>query len=139
MEICYRFDWHHRGDVQLTDDGRPLLPTLPKEGGVYRMTFVRPTGGSAVYVGESLDLSRRAYHYRNPGPRQKTSLRINGLLRDELGKGMRVEVETVTRPSLTIDDKEVTVDFSKKPMRLLFENAALVELAARGTEQVFNL
>jgi hypothetical protein len=138
MEICYRFDWEHRGEARLTDDGRPLLPRLPKTGGVYRMTFVSE-GRSTIYVGESGDLNKRAYHYRNPGPRQKTSLRINGLLREELPRGVRVDVHTVANPSMEIDQMEVVVDFSSKPTRLLFENAALVELASRTEAAVYNL
>jgi len=60
--------------------------------GIYRLTL---TGGITparprVYIGESDNLRRRrAENYRNPAPRQQTSLRINAILVDHLTSGAR--------------------------------------------------
>jgi len=133
MRISYEFDWQEHGTVSLTDDGRPLLPKLSKEPGIYRITFHR-SSKSSLYIGETDNFSRRAYHYRNPGPSQKTSRRINGLLRRELAAGTRVEVATIRDPVTEIDGRRVEPDFSRRPYRLLFENAALVGVAQEGAE-----
>lgn len=95
------------------------------------MTF-QSKAKSAVYIGETENLRRRAYHYRNPGPHQKTSLRINSLLREELTGRTRVTLATVANPRIEIDGKVIKAEFSRKPHRLLFENAALVGAAGRG-------
>lgn len=91
------------------------------------------------YVGETEKMRRRAYHYRNPCPRQKTSLRINALLREELSRATRVTLATVANPRIEIDGKMIKADFSRKPHRLLFENAALVGVADEGIQELHNL
>lgn len=138
MKICCHFEWKEEGTAQLTDDGRPLLPSLPRSVGIYRLTF-EGRGKSAVYVGETEDLKRRAYHYRNPGPRQKTSLRINALLRQELSQGTQVTIATVTEPRIEIEGKEITVDLARRTHRLLFENAVLLAVAHEGVHEIHNL
>lgn len=138
MRISYEFDWQEHGTVSLTDDGRPLLPKLSKEPGIYRMNF-RTADKSSVYIGETDNLNRRAYHYRNPGPSQKTSLRINEMLRRELAAGTRIEVSTVTNPVMEIDGDRVEPDFSRRPYRLLFENAALVGVVQEDAQEIHNL
>ncbi len=63
------------------------------------MDFIDPGAGVRPrdYIGETDNLRRRlSSNYRNPGPSQQTSLRINRLLREHLGRGGAVKLWVAT-------------------------------------------
>jgi hypothetical protein len=82
--------WH------LTPTGGLVLEVaLPKQVGVY--AFVRD--GVALYVGVAAStLAKRLKFYAAPGITQRTSQRINGLIKAELGAGAFIEIYAAFPP-----------------------------------------
>jgi hypothetical protein len=82
----------------LSSDGRPVLDKpLPKDVGVYAFTM----GGTAVYVGlATMGLAKRIYFYARPGVTQRTSLRLNGIIRNELLAGSLIDIYVALPPDL---------------------------------------
>jgi hypothetical protein len=69
----------------------------PKHPGVY--IFVQ--AGSARHVGvASRSLAQRLYMYSRPGISQRTNIRLNAALRDELAVGSIVDVYVANPPDL---------------------------------------
>jgi hypothetical protein len=70
---------------------------LPAAAGVY--AFVR--GELAVYIGvATMGLRKRLYFYARPGVTQRTSLRLNGVLKEEIRNGASIEILTARPPNL---------------------------------------
>lgn len=71
---------------------------LPKEVGVY--AFVKDD--VAVYVGvATMGIAKRLYFYGRPGVTQRTSLRLNALIRNELlASGSSIEIYVAIPPDL---------------------------------------
>jgi hypothetical protein len=78
----------------LSLDGEIISNTpLPKGVGVYAFAI----SNAVMYVGvATMGLSKRLYFYRKPGASQKTSIRINALMKDELTQIPVIEVLTAT-------------------------------------------
>jgi hypothetical protein len=73
-------------------DGIRLDGAVPSKPGVYAFAV----NDEVVYVGVSeRNLRRRLYFYSKPGPRQKTSIRIKKLIREELAQGRSVSAYIV--------------------------------------------
>jgi DNA-binding XRE family transcriptional regulator len=88
--------WRPTGRVVLHTAGKLLFPRVDAVPGLYRLSLAG-TGEvlGRVYVGETDNLRRRlAGNYRNPGPTQQTSLRVNAVLRDHLAAGGTVTAAT---------------------------------------------
>ncbi|GAA1434424.1 hypothetical protein GCM10009616_28840 [Microlunatus lacustris] len=132
------FAWTRLGVLLLDGAGKVEFPKpLPSVPGLYRMTF---TGANRLYIGESDNLRRRlGSNYRNPGPRQRTSLRVNEALRTYLGAGGAVTLDIAVAAQLSGPDVGVgPLDLTRKAGRLLAESAALV-LAQLGGHELENL
>jgi len=138
VDIRVRLQWHDAGAVLLDAARKPVFPRVVASYGLYRLTFAGPA--ARVYVGESENLHRRlSGNYRNPGPSQRTSLRINALLRDHLGSGGTVALAVATSAVVLIGDREQPLDLSAKAGRLLAESVAVVHAQATGDAQIVNL
>lgn len=76
-----------------------LAPPVSKERGVY--AFVR--GNQAIYVGlATMGLAKRLYFYGRPGASQKTSIRLNAFIKEQLGNGAAIEVYTAKPTDLQL-------------------------------------
>ncbi|MDQ3784073.1 MAG: hypothetical protein M3360_04230 [Actinomycetota bacterium] len=106
--------------------------------GLYRF-WLGGAEHSAVYIGETDNLRRRAAHYPNPGPSQRTNIRLNERLRTHLAAGGRADMYVIITAELDIDGNRIFLDLSQKDGRRLVGNAALVEAAASEADQVENL
>lgn len=136
------FNWTRLGVVQLDSVGKLLFPgPLPASPGLYRFTLVNGSGRHRIYIGESDNLRRRlSTNYRNPGPRQRTSLRINALLVEHLHSGADVNVDLSTAAALYIQSESgAELDLSRKAGRLLAENAALVIAQRSNDADIVNI
>lgn len=82
----------------LTHEGRLTLERpLPQAAGVYAIV----KDGAALYVGlATMGLAKRFYFYAKPGSTQRTSIRINTLLKAELQSNAGIDVYTATPPDL---------------------------------------
>jgi hypothetical protein len=70
-------------------DALVLTNALPKEVGVY--AFVK--AGVVMYIGvATMGLAKRIYFYGKPGVTQRTSLRLNATIREELGNSSEIDI-----------------------------------------------
>jgi hypothetical protein len=70
---------------------------LPKHVGVYAFA----NGGIVLYVGvATMGLAKRLYFYAKPGVTQRTSQRLNGIIKSELLDAPFVEIYTAVPPDL---------------------------------------
>lgn len=123
------FTWMSTGTIHLDEAGKPVFPPLPKAPGLYRFTF-SPTNDSTmttVYIGESVDLSRRSNNYRNAtrdDSSARTSRRIHKELSRHINGGGQVEFSIATEVLLGIDGDQS--DLRRSSARRLAENAGVL-------------
>jgi hypothetical protein len=143
VTVSVSFTWRDAGAVTLDGTGKPSFPPLPEVPGMYRLTLTGPDWQSRarVYIGETDNLRRRlAGNYRNPGPSQQTSQRVNALLRDQLTRGGTVALAVTTDATTTLEaDSTRSMDLTRKAGRLLVENAALVLAQVTDDADIENL
>ena len=125
------FGWRQLGVLQLVAAGRLQFPKVASTPGIYRLTLWDGAAVGRIYVGESVNLARRARNYVRPGPTQATSLRINALLTAHL-QDEEVSFEVAGDIRFTVDGRDVAVDLARKADRVLVEHAALVQVVAAG-------
>jgi hypothetical protein len=88
--FTYACCWRLTEQGELSFDRAP-----PKEVGVY--AFAK--GGAVLYVGvATMGLAKRLYFYSRPGVTQKTSLRLNSIIKDELKAAADVDIYTAFPP-----------------------------------------
>ncbi len=82
--------FRHACGWRLDDTGQLILTdALPKEVGVY--AFAKD--GVVMYVGvATMGLAKRIYFYAKPGVSQRTSLRLNEMIRCELQASRQIDV-----------------------------------------------
>ena len=132
MRVTVEFAWRSIGSLR-HEDGRLRFPEVPEAPGIYRFDL-----GDRVYIGETDRLRRRFQHYRTPGVRQATNLRLNASMLQLLAETNAIEVSTVTEAGVEIDGTLVPLDLRQKFARLLVESAALTAALSVG-QQVENL
>jgi hypothetical protein len=120
-----RFEWKPAGKIVLDDQGKPMFPSVAAEPGLYRLRLRNSAGRESKYVGESDNLQRRFGNYRNPGPTQQTSLRINKVIRELLISGGQISVSIAQNVWIESAQEKLRADLSRKAVRCLFENLAL--------------
>lgn len=136
------FEWRRLGAGMLDPAGKISFPgPLPTGPGLYRFTLARPLARTRIYIGESDNLRRRLNtNYRNPGPRQRTSLRINALLVEQLRAGTEVFVDISVSAEVSVAGApSVSLDLGRKAGRLLAESAALVLAQKKDDADIENL
>ncbi len=116
------FHWQSVGEITL-QASTLCFPRLPECAGLYR---IRLPVSRSVYVGETINLRRRMQNYRTPGGSQKTSIWVNRLLLERLGKSEPVMLETCTDALTTFDTKPQRADLTSKVMRVMVEHAAIL-------------
>lgn len=85
------------GRWALSGDNLTLENPVPKEVGVY--AFVK--ADVAQYVGvATMGLSKRLYFYGRPGISQRTSLRLNAIIKAELHEAADIEIYAALPPDL---------------------------------------
>ena len=133
LECKLGMRWQPLGRV-IWENGELQFPGVARAPGIYRLR-IRQGDAESLYIGETQNLFRRFGHYRRPGPRQKTSIRIHAELRKALTDGAEVSVAVVTSGAwLNYTGVIIPADFFSKAVRCLFENAALVEERAEDIE-----
>lgn len=85
------------GHWEVTGESIALAGKIPSDPGVY----AHVVDGKVYYIGSAtMGLKRRLYFYGKPGKTQTTSIRINGLILEELRKGKAVElIAAIPKPS----------------------------------------
>lgn len=140
IDIRVAFDWLRAGQINLDAEGLPKFPPLPRVPGLYRYDFgLDDAGVRTLYIGESVELARRASNYRNAKTdrsRQRTSRRIHKEIIQHLEAGGSIEFAIATR--VTIHDGEDT-DLRLKSARRLAENAAVLRAQTTPATRVLNI
>jgi hypothetical protein len=124
--LAIDFEWSDLGPLRLRDR-RLLFPRSPEQPGVYRFDL-----GDRIYIGETEILRRRFQHYRTPGPRQSTNIRLNQTMTGLLASGATIAVAIVIAAIVEKDGVRSPLDLNSKSARLLVESAALVSARAAG-------
>lgn len=141
VDVRVHFEWSRLGNTALDSAGKIVFPRpLPAAPGLYRFILTASHGRNRIYIGESDNLRRRLTSYRNPGPRQRTNLRVNALLVRHLGAGLSVTVDlAVAAVRHSPGSPDTPLDLSRKAGRLLAESAALVLAQRSATADVENI
>lgn len=100
--------FRHAACWMVEDDAVRIDRPLPKERGVYAFVI----DGRAMYVGlATMGLAKRLYFYGKPGATQKTSLRLNEVMRREItDRGAVIDVYVATPPQLEWNGLPVSGD-----------------------------
>lgn len=130
--------WREIGEVRLGPDGKLVMPDPGALPGIYRFRLAGD-GAPSVYIGESDDLRRRFGHYRNPGPSQRTNVRMNERMRARLAAGGIVQVAVVAEADLRVAECAEPLDLERRASRLLLEEHLLGEARDGGVEVVENI
>jgi hypothetical protein len=126
MRVVVEFEWRELGALRL-ESGRLRFPEVPDVPGVYRLHL-----SDRVYIGEADRLRRRFQHYRTPGPRQATNLRLNSLMLELLRAAGTIDVYVSAFARVEVDGHAEPLDMRHKAARLLVESAALTAARMAG-------
>lgn len=97
-------------------------------------------GPSQVYICETDNLHRRlSGSYRNSGPSQQTTIRVNEILRRHLTAGGTVEVAVTTSATVWRSGTEQRLDLNRNAGRRLAKNAAIVEALDAEDTTIMNM
>lgn len=140
VDVRVTFSWLRVGAVVLDDAGLPRFPRLPRAPGLYRFDFGSDDSGTRViYIGESVDLARRARNYRNAKSdrsRQKTSRRLHKEIVQHLSAGKSIELAVATKIRLADDQAP---ELRLKSARRLAENAAVLIAQTAPATRALNI
>ncbi|NIX77803.1 hypothetical protein [Microvirga terricola] len=128
--------WQPLGAIEVDEGAKLKFPPILNVPGLYRFKALHPSGAVSVYIGETENLRRRFGNYRNPGPSQQTSRRINVWATELLKDGGRIFVSISIEGRASIEERELQVDLRYKAWRRLFENWSLL---LEGTQDVESL
>jgi hypothetical protein len=119
------FDWNAIGQVTLADGKLSFPRSLGRGPAVYRL-WIETGHAAEVYIGETVNLARRAGQYRRGDRRQRTSRWVHESLLARLQAGARVTMERLVDASYAIDaDEWPETNLNHREQRLILENAAL--------------
>lgn len=100
IEVLTAGGFEPAGSWILADGRVALSRPAPKDRGVY--SFVRD--GVALYVGlATMGLAKRLYFYGRPGATQRTSIRVNALIKEQLERGAAIDVYIATPADLELN------------------------------------
>lgn len=89
VDTLLKADFNPVGHWELRNDAIVLIGDIPTNPGVY----AHVVNGEVYYIGlATMGLKKRLYFYGKPGKSQRTSIRINGLIKEVLGLNNRVDV-----------------------------------------------
>ena len=125
LRCSLRLRWKPRGKVSIDEKGKLRFPLMDEKPGVYRLRLRSVEGVESNYVGQSDNLRRRFFHYRNPGPTQATNLRLNRLIRELLAFGGEASVAIPSEVWIEAEQGNARADLSRASLRQLFERSAL--------------
>jgi hypothetical protein len=141
-ELSVRCAWQFVGPVtRMTngDGGQLHFPEdLPARAGVYRLLIDGP-GLNELYVGESDDTRRRGRQYHRGDATQATSRWVHEHLQLRLSTGSTVVMEVAVGAQHRLGDGPwLDTDLGLRELRLIVENAAIVEAISAGGRVVLN-
>jgi hypothetical protein len=141
LDVRVGFSWLRAGAVTLDVSGLPLRHAHREPYTTQQdVTFgVDERGMRTLYIGESVQLARRASNYRNAKTdrsRQRTSRRIHKEIVSHLSTGGTIEFAIATSVRLGEDE---ALDLRLKSARRLAENAAVLLAQSGSDTRVLNI
>lgn len=140
VRLSVDFSWLRAGSVSLDSASLPLFPQLPRTPGLYRFDFGMDADGMRLlYIGESVNLERRASNYRNAKidrKRQRTSRRIHKEIVAHLVGGGSIEFDVAVHVEALTHGE---VDLRLASGRRVAENAAVLLAQLRPGLRVLNI
>lgn len=105
VEDLLRAGFVYSSRWRLTDDSKLALDgAMPDSRGVYAMA----KNGVVQYVGlATMGLAKRFKFYIRPGKTQRTSIRLNNLLKNDLRTAKIIEIYTASPPDLSWNELPV--------------------------------
>lgn len=107
-----------------------------KEPAIYRWNIYRKRleDEKLIYIGETeLLCPRRIYHYLNPGPSQRTNIRLNATLKEYISQGLKVGLDVLHFDNFKVDEFIFTKEnLEDKQTRKLLEDIMLAYYRAKG-------
>jgi len=96
--------------------------------GIYCWKVFRNGIVEQLYIGETEDLGRRLRNYRRPGVSQKTSKRLNRLLKKSISEGCKVNFELLNFNGIKFSDDLYILkeNLTNKVCRLIVENLVIL-------------
>lgn len=106
---------------------------------LYRWVIQKRNGSVFYYLGETDGLvPRRVYQYLNPGPSQKTNLRLHDIFHSESANGSKILLEYLTFTPFTLNNRTISQSSLTDPhVRRLLEELFTV-LAQGNGERLLN-
>lgn len=140
LDVRVHMTWQRAGQVTLDDAGDLAFPELPRSPVIYRLTLSRPGSEEApqVYIGESVNLRKRAAQYRRPSSSQQTSQRLNRELKAHFAAGGTATMAIATSAIIAVGDESEDLPLGRKTARVLAEHAALALTYLDGEAIVIN-
>ncbi len=136
MKLVIDYEWIEVGEILQDSSGKLLFPDLDARPAVYCFQFLGgPTESN--YIGETDNLRRRAAHYRNPGPSQRTHIRLNKRMLAHFASRGRVTLKLITQARIEVDGCAFPLDITEPVNRKILENTALLQ-AKRGGSALEN-
>lgn len=136
VAVTVELEWSVAGPIKLVDERLDFPRDLPIGPGLYRFRLLGLHEVS-VYIGEAMNLRRRADHYRLGNENQRTNRRLNGELLAHLAAGGTIEMSLALSGQVNANGESRPLELGRKMTRLLAENAALH--AVPPDETVLNL
>lgn len=125
-EVSLKMIWHSLGPVVQNSGGKLEMPPAPTAPAIYRFRILKD-GQEERYIGETINIRRRLYHYINPGPSQTTNVRVNALFHSAVDNNATIEIDVVLDGVfLGIENMRTAPDLKDKATRRLLENAAIL-------------
>jgi len=126
-------EWKPRGRVTLDGESELAFPQVPTGPGAYELRLTHG-GEVSAYVGETDNLRRRLSHYRNPGPTQRTNIRMNEEWRRRLASDWDALLFTCDVASIDREADPLSLDLNDKYARQLVESAHILHLRKAGID-----
>ena len=135
------FDWI---PVLQTDDAlyyfpnpiTPFMTQLYKSPAIYRWNIYEntPSDKKLIYIGEGQQLiPGRIKGYLNPGPSQKTNLRLNAVFTEQIANGFNVLFEIIRFDNLILGNSSFAYyDLKDKHFRRFLEHLLITHYQQKG-------
>ena len=137
ISCTLKVKWTPIGRVTFDGSGKLLFPQAAEVPSIYRFK-IRSAEDISIYIGETDNLRRRFNNYRNPGPTQPTSLRINDALKKLLSLHAEISVAILNDNAVDFGAGDEPIDLTAKSARLLLENLALNDRSLKNIK-ILNL
>lgn len=138
-ESTVRYEWRDAGPITLDASRHLVLPPVPAEPGIYRVTLTDRPGQSRpeVYIGEGGSLRKRLGQYRRPSTKY-TAGHNHRVWSTHLVDGGAMGLEIITAAEIVTGGGSHPLPLTRVSARVLVETTALALEYLAGETIVLN-